>query len=345
MIAYPNIVGKQEDWANVITNVEMVDTPFLDWLRQDEKLASVEENYQAEQFDAPEENAHVDGKPVTKFKSAGDGRGRLKSYIQYYTKGASVTRLHQDLGNIAGVEDELARDILKRTKEMSRDMEASFLDDGESAEDNGATGYKTRGVGKWIQATAQSHAPVPADFLTPSASIDTTASASLTETIVLDILASMGGVTKSREPITCFTGHKTKRAFNNMPLFTPGSTLLAGTPTGATGVVYTKDLKGRAIDRLMERYNSDYGPVDLVLSWYNAALTGSATVQSLRAYFLHQSRWAMAWGAQGNGGAANGKPTWFRKEYQGGSYEAFCEAIAMLKCLNPKGEGKYAPAS
>lgn len=344
MIAYPNIIGSQEAWADIVTNVEMVDTPFLDALRVSKKLVAVEENYQAEEYDAPEDNSHIDGKPVVNFKSAGDGRGKLRSVCQYFTKATSVTRLHQDLGNIAGIADELAADIAKRSKELSRDIEAAFLDDADSRDDNGAQGYKTRSVGKWIQATAQSDRPVPASFLTPSASINATASSSLTEDIILGILASMGGVTKSREPIMAFVGHTTKRAFNNMPLFIPATTLLGG-GTGATGITYNKDGKSREVGRVIERYNSDFGPVDLVLSWYNASLTGSAAVQATRGYFLHMSRWEMAWGPGNSAGAASGKPTWFKKEYQGGAHEAFCESIAMLKCLNPKGEGKYAPTA
>jgi hypothetical protein len=32
MLTFENVIGKQEDWANYLTNVEMRETPFLDWL-------------------------------------------------------------------------------------------------------------------------------------------------------------------------------------------------------------------------------------------------------------------------------------------------------------------------
>lgn len=345
MIRYQQIVGNQEDWANVVTNVEMMETPFLDWLPTTEKPENVEKSYQAEKYADPVENSHIDGRAITGFASAGDNRARLRSLIHYFTKTTSVSRLHQDASNIAGLNDELAADIAKRTKELSRDMEAAFLEDDDHREDNGAVGYKTRGVGSWVSSSAQALYPVHADFRPPSASISTTASSSLTENLVLDILASMGGVTKSKEVITAFVGHSAKRAFNNMPLFTPASTLVGGSPTGSTGVVYTKALKDRAIDRTIERYNSDFGPVDLVLSWYNVAFSSSAIEKAYCSYFLHQSKWAMAWGPGNSSGAKSGKPTWFRKDYEGGAYEAFCEALAMLVCWNPKGEGRYQPTS
>jgi len=100
--------------------------------------------------------------------------------------------------------------------------------------------------------------------------------------------------------------------------------------------VYQKDLSGRAIDRIMERYNSDHGPVDLVISYFNVFFGGTAVEKAYTTYFLHQRNWEMRW---------NQKPTWYRKDYEGGAYEAFCEAIAMLVCKNPRSEGKYQPTS
>jgi hypothetical protein len=41
----------------------------------------------------------------------------------------------------------------------------------------------------------------------------------------------------------------------------------------------------------------------------------------------------------------NQKPAVYRPEFKGGSYEAAMDAIAMLVCKNPRGEGKYAPTS
>lgn len=345
MLGYTSIVGNQEDWANMITNVEMAETPFLDWLPVGDQPVNVLYNYQAEKYDDPVDNAHIDGKPVVGFQSAGDGRAGLKALIQYFIKTTSVTRLHQDVSNIAGVEDELARDMVKRTKELARDIEVAFLEDNDHQEDTGSQGYKTRGVGSWVSSSAQTLYPVNSNFRPPSASISTTASSSLTETVILDILESMGGVTKSKTPITAFIGQKAKRAFNNIPLFTPGSVLVGGSPTGASGVVYNKN--GKTIDRVFERYMTDFGPVDVPgISWYNVFLTGSATARAYRTYFLHQNMWELRWGPGANGsGAKSGKPTWFRKEYQGGAYEAFCETLAMLVCKNPKGEGKYAPTA
>lgn len=335
MIDYKNIVGNQEDWAAFVTNVEEEAAPFMDWLPTGPKPVNTLLSYQAEKYRDPVVNAHKDATPVTGFLSAGDSRARLKALIQYFTKAASVSTLNQDVTNIAGINDELAHEIVKQTSELTFDMEAAFLEDNDGQEDTGAQPYKTRAVGSWVSSSAQALYPVPSAFLTPAASAITTATGSITEDALLNVFESMGTITKSKGSITAFVAPKAKRVFNNMPLFTPASTLVGGTPTGATGVVYNKG-DVNTVGRVAERYITDYGTVELRISWRTMALTGSATEKNYTTYFLHRDMWELRW---------NKKPMWMRKTYEGGSYEAFCEAIAMLVCKNPHGEGKWAPTS
>lgn len=336
MIPYGSIVGKQDDWANYVTNVEMLETPFLDWLPTGNKPVNTVFSYQAEKFKDPKVNAHIDGQPWTAFQSAGDSRAALKAVVQWFDNTVSVSKLHQDVTDLAGIQDELAREIPKKLKEMSRDMEVAFLDDQDCLEDNGAQGYRTRGVPAWIATGAQTLYPVDSNFRPPSASVSTTATGSLTENVIVDILESIGRETKSSETVTAFVGPKLKRAFSNMPLFTPASTLVGGSPTSAGGVTYNLDLANRAVSRIIERYNSDFGPVELVMSWYNNNLTGNATSKNYMGLFVHRRMWELRW---------NQKPAVYRPEFKGGSYEAAMDAICMLVCKNPRGEGKYAPTS
>lgn len=335
MLNYADIIGNQEDWANFITNVEMADAPFMDWLPTGDRPVNPLYDYQAEKYRDPVENSHVDGTPVTGFLSAGDTRGNLKALIQYATKGASVKKLHQDVSNIAGVTDELAREIEKATYELTTDLEAAFLEDDDHREDNTTAGYKTRGVGSWVSSSAQGLYPVPAEFLTPAASAITTASGSITENSIIDLLESIGTTVKGKRGLTAFCSPKAKRIFNNMPLFTPGSVLVGGSPTGATGVVYNKG-DVNTVGRVAERYVTDYGVVELRISWRNVFFSATAIERNYTTYFLHRDMWELRW---------NQKPQWMKKAYQGGAFEAFCEAIPMLVCKNPKGEGKWQPVT
>lgn len=334
-LPYENTVGKQQDWANVVTNVQMVDTPFLGWLPVGKAPVQAERLYQADAFDAPATNVHADGVPVTGAKSAGRNRKQLRSLIQYLTKAADVTKLTQDYGNQAGVADELAREITNQTKELSKDIESAFLSAQECAIGvTGSAGYQTRGVPNWIQTSAQAVYPVDPALYPAATQVDTTATASLCEDTVLNIMQGVGTTTRSQRPVTAFVGPNFQRAFNNFPLFIPssGSTLNAG--------AYPSPLRGGVLDRGIVRYQTPFGPIDPILSYNNYVLGNSAaTLKTHSVFFLHQDMWEVAWGSN------SGMPKWTQKPYEGGLYEAFCETVLMLTCFNPKGEGKYAPAT
>lgn len=332
MLPYENLVGNQEDWAKYITNVDMRNTPILEWLPVGDKPVNVIYNYQAEKYADPRDNAHVDGKPWTTFNPAQEGMGQLKALIQWFDNTTSVSKLSQDVSNTAGISDLLARDIPKRLKEMSRDMEAAIADDADCREDNKVVGYKTRSMGSWIQVAAQTLYPVPSAFRTPTASIDATAIASLTEDKIRDVLESIGKTTGDKSPITGFVGPKLKRKFADFQFYLPSS-VATGATTQASGVQFTYDGMSRQIMRAVDTYSGDYGTVDLVLNFWLANLTGITAVQNGRGYFLHRNMWELRW---------NQKPKVYRPEFKGGSYQAAMDAIVMLVCKNPMGEGKLA---
>ncbi len=336
MLPYSQEVGKQEDWAAVVTNVQMIDTPLLGWLPVGKNPVQAERLYQADNFDAAVTNSHPDGQPVVGAKSAGRNRVQLRSLIQYLTKAASVSKLTQDYGNNAAVPDELAREISNQTKELSRDIESAFL----SAQEckigiTGSVGYLTRGIPNWIATGAQAVYPVDSTVRPPAASVDTsTASASLTEDAVLNILQSIATTKRSSKQMTAFIGPSTKRAFNNFPIFVSSSA--STTNQGA----YPSALRGGILDRSIESYKTDFGPTDLIVSYNNHSLDTAvgSILAKYSTFVLHQDMWEVAWGT-------GGMPKWNQKPYEGGLYEAFCEAIVMLTCWNPKGEGKWEPGS
>jgi hypothetical protein len=339
MLTYPNVVGNQEDWANYISNVDMRETPFMEWLPTGDKPVNVLHQYQADKYASPRINAHVDGQPWTGFNSAADNRGVLKAYIQWFDNTTSVSKLSEDVSNAAGVgaAGELARDIKKRLKEMGRDMEVAFLGDQPAREGTSVQGYLTRGAGDWIKSSAQTVLPVPSNFLTASASIDATASASLTEDIHRNILESIWNETGTNEPIVLWAGPKLKRAFTGFQFLLPSST-----STQSTGVVTNQDAGDKTIIRTVNRYIGDFQEVEVRASSWIAQGTSTPSIQSgtavqnFRGYYLHKSKWELRW---------NQKPNVYRPEFKGGGYEAAMDAIVMLTCKNPRGEGKYAPTA
>lgn len=338
-LSYSAVVGKKEEWGNFVTNaLDLTNNPLMAWLPMGSAPAQARYDYQAESYKAPARNSHPDNATVTGGTSAGEDRAQLSTYIQYSTKSATVGKLQQDFGNNAAVADELGREITKQTVELRNDLENAMLSAQEARLGiSGTTGYLTRGIPNWIQTSAQSVLPVDSTQRPTSAQVDTTATASLTEDVVLNVLQAMGTVTQSNETVTAFVGPSARRVFNNFPLFTPA------TASTVNGGAYPNAIRGGAFDRGISRYVTPFGfEVDLVTSWKNFGLDSSGVAQTGTTYnshsmlFLHQSKWEFRWGQ---------KPEWVRKPYEGGKLEAFCEAIWQLVCKTPRGEGKYAPAS
>ena len=343
MLTYSNVVGNQEDWANYITNVDNRDTPFVNWLPVGSKPVNVLYQYQADKFADPRVNAHVDGQPWTNFNSAADNRGAMKALIQWFDNTTSVSKLSEDVSNAAGVADELARDIPKRLKEMGRDMEVAFLGDQDHREGTTTAGYHTRGVGSWTSTSAQTLYPVPESFRPPSGSVDTTTtSANMTEDVVRNLIESVATETGNQETLTAWVGPKIKRMFTNFTFCLP-SAAAASYATQASGSTFNQDGTSGKIVRNVTSYEGDFGMLDLRLNWWLARVNSSyaitntpAATQQYRMYLLHRERWEMRW---------NQKPTVYKPEFKGGSYEAAMDAICMLVCRNPRAEGKYAPTS
>ncbi len=334
-VEYSNIVGKQEDWASVVTDVEMIDTPVLSWLPTGDKPVQAERLYQVDAYSEAAENSHPDGVPVTGSKSAGRNRKQLRSLIQYSTKMADVTKLNQDYGNVAGVPDELMREIGRQTKELSKDIETACVSEQECRIGvSGTSGYRTRGIPNWISSSAQSVYPVDADVRTPSASIVTTSTGTtLTEDVLLNILQSQAGQRRASAPVMAWCGPTVKRIVNNMPQF------LSSSASTVNSGAYPRAMRGGNFDRVIQSYNSDFGEVSFGISWNLAKLnTSTPTLNTHGILLVHQDNWEIAWGE-------GGKPQWVKKPYEGGHYEAFCEAVWMLTCWDPRGEGKYWPAS
>ncbi len=332
-VEYSNIIGKQEDWAAVVTDVEMIDTPVLAWLPVGDKPVQAERLYQVDAYAEAAENSHPDGVPVTGAKSAGRNRKQLRSVIQYSTKAADVTKLNQDYGNVAGVSDELMREIGRQTKELSKDIESACLSGQECRVGTSALGYKTRGIPNWVSSSAQSVYPVDSDVRTPSGSIVTTAiTTTLTEDVLLNILQSMADQKRASAPVMGFCGPTVKRIINNMPQFLSSSA--STTNSGA----YPRNMRGANFDRVIQSYNSDFGEVSFGIAWNLGALDSEAAYATHGILLLHQDNWEIAWGE-------GGKPQWVKKPYEGGHHEAFCESVWMLTCWDPRPEGKYWPTT
>lgn len=334
MLLEKNVVGKKTDWANYITLSDEHETPLLRVLPKGPKPVNVIKNYQADTYDAPQANAWPDGKDWDTFKTAGKNRVPLAARVQWFVQTAAVSKLAEDVTDTAGIEDELAHEIPKKMTEMAREMEASAGSDQLAHADDGQVGHKFRGIGNWVTnaPSADADAAVPASIAVPAASVSTATKANTTEDVIKVILESQWTQTGSKGLKVGFVGSKLKKRFGEFQFYVPTST-----STQSTGRVTTRDDGSGTLGNTCDRYESDWGPLELHMSRWLAHenFGGTATKAQWRGYFLNTAKWSWCW---------NQKPTVYKPEFKGGSYKAAIDAIIMLMCLNPVGEGRVDPS-
>jgi hypothetical protein len=207
-------------------------------------------------------------------------------------------------------------------------MESAFCSDNESQEQAGVTPYKTRGLGKWISAS-QTDLPVPAAFRTPSASINTTGTSTLTESDVAAVLQSVYEQTGTIDTMDLVTGPNLKKRFSEFTRYSSGSNTALSTRQ------YTASLNDRTVISTVDTYIGDFGTINLVPTLFNAK-DQAAAVQSARGYLLNMDMLESRYGR---------RPRFQELEDQGGGPRGLVDAIAALVCWNPKGLGKFSAAS
>lgn len=187
-------VGKVQDLADEFCNVDMKATPFMSAVPKGSAPLNVRLEYPVEKFATPQTTGAVDEADPVTFEDPSEGDAELYARIHIFERAARIGGLATTVTHQAGITPRniVAKKIAKKLIELKRDMEVVMLGDGESQIDAGTpgNGNKTRGLGKWIQSTAQSHYEVPAAYRTPSDSILTTALADYTDETITSVFES-----------------------------------------------------------------------------------------------------------------------------------------------------------
>ena len=291
------------------------------------KPTNSEFDWIVDSYEAHTTTGVVDGQDVSAYENHAENRGRLGNYVQIWRKAAKVSRLAEELSDVAGVKSEIALAATKKMVELKRNMEATLLSSNAAQADTGSLEYKTAGLGTWIDTTGPTvPRSVPTVYRTPSGSIDTTATASLTETIIQDVLTSIYNQVGHSGEFTLLCGTTLRRRFTDMTRFdTSGS-------TNTTNRVrnFNQSASDTTINSTTEVYHGDYGTYSLVTSQF----IGGDTVDVDRGYIINWNKLRYR---------SLIKP---RIEYfpdLGGGKRFMIEAVGGLQVDNPLNFGKFQP--
>ncbi len=317
-------VGKREDLADYITLVDAKDTPVTSMIPKGNKPGNTLLQFQADNMPTAVSTGSVDGVDVSAYENLNSGRAVLTNYVQVFQRAIRVSPLSVDVSIVAGLRDELAGMIAKGIKTLKRDMELTICSDNAAQVDNGTDPYLTKALGVWIANAAGTVAPIPTAYLTPSTSINTTATASFTETDAQGVLTSIYGQTGQMKTYDTVVGPTLKRAFSNL-LYTATA---SGTNAYASIRTLQRDAFSDTISSSVDLFEGDFGSLRLHPTLFNANAT--------RGYVLDMDLLELRY---------TNLPQVTELPDAGGGPARLIKAVAGLVCKNPLGLGKFSASS
>jgi hypothetical protein len=323
-------VGKREDLADYISLVDAKDTPIVSMAPKGNKPGNTLLQWQADNMPAAVTTGSVDGVDVSSYENLNSGRAIISNYIQVFQRAIRVSPLAVDVSVVAGLRDELAGMVAKGIKLLKRDMEATVSSNNDAQADNGTDPYLTKALGTWISTSGGSTLQVPSAYRTPSASIATTATASLTETNIQAVLTSIYGQTGTFKEYDGVVGTNLKRAFSNL-LFT--TTLSSTSTVGVTGAggtairTFSRDANSDAYIASVDIFEGDFGRIKLHPSLFMPDADNG--------YVLDMELLELRY---------TNLPEVTELPDAGGGPARLIKAVAGLVVKNPLGLGKFDPA-
>jgi hypothetical protein len=353
LLTEPNLSGrgKREDLADMIALVDARDTPFVSMSRKGSKPGNMYFRWQADQNPQPQVGGTIDGTDVSSYSNYVVGyRKELANYAQIFRRTVRVSKLAQDLADVAGVRDSLSDNVAKAIVGLKRDMEVTFTSDQLGQLDTGAGGvpYLTAGAQSWIGGNDIGTglnigaSPTSPSFQTPSTSIVSGSNASaLTDTVVQGLLKSIFDQTGQYKSFDIICGTDLKRAFTSLL----GTTALTTTSTsGVTGAGATKiqtfqrDAAADTYIQSMDVFSGDFGTCRLHPTTFIGTISGSSYTQKT-AYGLVLDMNLIETRYGGNVAQVTALPDY------GGGPARLIEAVAGLVVGNPLGLGKFTYAA
>jgi hypothetical protein len=329
--------GIRQDLSDLIAVVDAKTCPVISMAKKGAEPINPLTQWQADAFNAATVPAGVLSNTdvsSSDFVDNAANRVLLSARIQKFREVPSVDDLAQHVSEVAGIgkKKEMARAVSKSLEQMKRSMEAAFCSDQEGVEQSGVTPYKTRGLGKWIQNGAQSDLPVNSAYRTPTASINTTVTASLTENNIQDMLQSLYEQTGKAQTYSLVCGPALKRQFTAFTRTQFASTNVAS----AIRVLNQKD--SSKIVSSVDIFEGDFGTLELIPSLFLAkdATVNAAAVQNGRGYVLDMDMVELRY---------NRKPRFQELEDRGGGPRGIVDAICALCVKSPLALGKFAPTA
>lgn len=301
-------IGIREELSDLILNVDAKDTPISSMAKRGSKPGNTTFRWQVDRNPEPSiELGILDGADVDPTSPANNPafkeytknyRTEVENNIHMFRRSVHVSNLTQDILNIAGVKDELSRQLSKATIDLKRSMELTFTSDILPAFDNGTIPYRTRCLTAWIKpelasadyntqtkygiqntdSTAgnyrQEIRKINENFLTPSTSIVGTGLTvdNLSENDVQDVMTSVYEQTGQFRSHEAVVGTSLKRQFTNL-VYTQRA------PADTSKITNNRDANSDTIKASVDVFEGDFGRLSLIPSQFLHAGVNPYTIK------------------------------------------------------------------
>lgn len=326
-----NTAGDREDLTNALTILTPEDCPKTSTFPKSQAPFNAYQEWQVDSLLPVNFAGFLEGQDVQQLTDQVAQRARIGNYIQNFLGSWAVSR-NQEASVPAGVSNEVANSKTKTARELKRSIEAMIGSDNDRQQDNGTVPYKSRALGKWISTSPGSD--VPTQYATPTASIDTTATGSLTESAFNDVFQSIFQQVGGRRNYTLYAGPSLKRAISNFQR-------AAGSAGTTKTYQVTQNADEHQIDLNVTLYEGDFHTVTVVPDLFNGVLDGAApstttAQQKARGYVIDPDLVGIGYMF---GMESNELPDF------GGGRNGYIRSCVTLMCKNPLGLGKFAASS
>lgn len=322
------ISANREDFTDKLTILSPEETPILSLIPKGKKPGNALREWQVDNLDAPKFDGVLEGADATSFANKAAARVRLANRVQKFRREWAVTDI-QEASDQAGLSSEVAYAKSKSLRELKTDIESAISSDQDTQADDGVNPYKLRGLGEWIKATAQSDLAVPAAYRTPAASIDT--NTSVTEAQFNAVFQSIYETVGKSGSFKLVAGPTLKSTISN---YTRSEGI-----TTASRYNVNENATTKQITLTVDVYVGDFHRVEIIPSLFLGRTSGSGALTAAmkkRGYVINTDLLYVSYMIP---------PGSKTLENQGGGERGFTDTVLTLECLNPKGFGKFSPAS
>lgn len=264
--------GNREDLSDVIYNVDPMDTPFLTSVPT-EKATSVKHEWQIDSLASASNQAVLEGDSAT--IDAASATTRLSNTCQIQDKVPRVTGTQMAVVS-AGRKDELAYQVVKRTKELRRDHEVALLGDVAEVAGGASTARKLGGIEAWFTSNVSRGTGGSSGGTGDTASTNGT-QRDFTEDQLKTVLLSCWN--NGGDPDCIMVGGSHKQTFST---FTGNATRF-------------KTAEDKELTATIEIYHSDFGDIEVIPNRFIEGTTAAGGSGIRSALILQKNMWAVAW--------------------------------------------------